>query len=323
MKKKLIAGIITFFISSFSSSYILVKTCSLDTRNTAIILLTIASLFLIAIHITSNVMLNQNILWVVSKALIIPEVIITCFLIVWKPFTALCEIIIIFASALILRYKSKSKCPSYSKVKRMIKYINANILLSSVILIPGICIMLPHITNSNNALITIRSHEISHTNEYCIEPNEWSKMTISQRTKFIENFIEAQAVELGMETIPNVEICYLPSPLYGSYTRENDLIIVNASIVQNYNAIQLVDTLSHELFHRYEHTLVEDYSNDLLSSDDLSDDAIKKIEGYSRDFDNYSPGGITEESYNNYYFQSVEIDSRAYAELTVSKYFNT
>ena len=271
-------------------------------------------------------MLKPNVLWTISKAFIIPEVITTCLLFIWKPFTAFIEITLVILSIVFScrSIQSKSKKRNLqSRIKRLMRGINVNILLSSIILTPGIFIMIPYLTNTNKSLVTIPSHNISQTTEYSIAPNKWNRMTTTQKTEFIYKFSEIQAVELNMETVPTIKIGYMPWALYGSYSRQDDLILINAGIVQENNAEQIVKIISHELFHRYEHTLVEDYSNGLLPSDNLSDDVIDRIEGYSRDFENYSPGGITEESYNKYYSQLCEIDARSYADLIARKYFNT
>ena len=322
MNTKVMNGIAVFTVSSAASTYIIAKTCSSDARNTALTVLTIATLVLAAVHIASSAMFKSNILWTASKAVIIPEVIITCILFIWKPAAAFLEITLVilfavFSCLSILRKASKTNLHS-----KIFKCINVNLLSASIILIPGLFIIMPYISNSK-PLISISSHDVSQSESYCTAPNHCKLTAASQKERFIKEFIETHAAELNMVTVPNVEICYLPGPLYGSYSRDSDLIIINASIVQEDNIRQLVNTASHELFHRYEHMLTEDYANGLLSSDTLSDDIIERIKSYSHDFQSYASAGITEGSYSEYYNQPCEIDARAYAEQTADNYFNT
>lgn len=325
MRKEVIKGIAAFTFSTVASSYILVRSCTFKTNNIAVSILALASLLLIALHISTTMIFKPNQMWFISKAIIIPEIISVCILLIWKPAIGFIEIaLVILSTAFCLRStKGKTKAKnSIIRIKRLLRGVNASITLCSLILIPSIIIMTPYLRNNGKALITIPTHEISHTNDYHI-PDKWSLITITQKTEFIEEFSEILASELNMDTVPSVKICYMPLVLYGSYSNEEDIILLNAGIVQDSDVKQIASTLSHEFFHRYQYTLVEDYSNGTLSDDNLSDDVIERINSYANEMSDYHPGGTSEESYEKYYTQACEVDARAYSEITVSKYFNT
>lgn len=326
MKKPFIVGFATLIVSTAASAYILSKSISFESYGIFTFILSFALFLIVALHISTTIVLKpNNALWTVARTLIIPEVITTCILLIWKPIAAFAEIgiasLVILYNCRLIHNKPMPK-NTKSKIKRLIRCINVNILLCSVILIPGVFIMVPHLTNSK-AMITIPSRNVSQTTEYNIAPSKWELITISQKTDFIEGFLETQAVQLNMDTIPNIEVAYIPQSIFGSYTQEEDLIILNAAIVQDSNAEQIVQTLSHELFHRCQHALVENFSNGTLPYDSLTDDQIERIKNYAYDFQNYKPGGINEESFNQYYNQPCEIDARAYAEQVVTRYFHT
>lgn len=325
MRKEVIKGIVAFTFSTVASSYILVRSCTFKTNNIAVSILALASLLLIALHISTTMIFKPNQMWFISKAIIIPEIISLCLLSIWKPVIGFIEIALVILSTAFSLRSSKGKTKAKNliiRIKRLLRGINASITLCSLILIPSIIIMTPYLRNSGKALITIPTHEISHTNDYHI-PDKWSLITITQKTEFIEEFSEILASELNMDTVPSVKICYMPLVLYGSYSNEEDIILLNAGIVQDSDVEQIASTLSHEFFHRYQYTLVEDYSNGTLSDDNLSDDVIERINSYAIEMSDYHPGGTSEESYEKYYTQACEVDARAYSEITVSKYFNT
>lgn len=203
MKKEVITGIVAFTFSTVASSNILVKSCTFETNNIAVSILALASLLLIALHISTTMIFKPNKMWFISKAIIIPEIISVCLLLIWKPAIGFIEIaLVILSTAFSLRStKGKTKAKiSIIMIKRLLRGINASITLCSLILIPSIIIMTPYLRNSGKALITIPTHEISHTNDYHI-PDKWSLITITQKTEFIEEFSEILASELNMDTV--------------------------------------------------------------------------------------------------------------------------
>lgn len=169
MRKEVIKGIAAFTFSTVASSYILVRSCTFETNNIAVSILALASLLLIALHISTTMIFKPNKIWFISKAIIIPEIINVCLLLIWKPSIGYIEIaLVILSAAFIFRLtKSKTKAKdSIIRIKRLLRGINASITLCSLILIPSIIIMTPYLRNSGKALITIPTHEISQTNDY-------------------------------------------------------------------------------------------------------------------------------------------------------------
>lgn len=325
MRKEVIKGIAAFTFSTVASSYILVRSCTFKTNNIAVSILALASILLIALHISTTMIFKPNKMWFISKAIIIPEIISVSLMLIWKPVIGSIEIALVILSAVFSFRSTKGRTKtknSIIRIKRLLRGINASITLCSLILIPSIIIMTPYLRNSSKALITIPTHEISQTNDYHI-PDKWSLITITQKTEFIEEFSEILASELNMDTVPSVKICYMPLVLYGSYSNEEDIILLNAGIVQDSDVKQIANTLSHEFFHRYQYTLVEDYSSGTLSDDNLSDDVIERIKSYANEMSDYHPGGTSEESYEKYYTQACEVDARNFAELVVQKYYST
>ncbi len=323
MKKFLITRVSIFFISVFASMYILVKSGIYETSSGCVYILAFSTIILMLVHISTTALLKNNIAWHISKASIIPEIIMTGILFTWKPSIAIVEFILIVIVTFYIcnaMFKVKNKNKMQITGKRVLRCINVNCLLYSLILLPGVVIMTPYLVG-NKPIIIIQSNNITTSTECNIPYNKWDSMTIAEKTYFVEDFIEHSSSSLLMDTSPNVHISYLPSVLCGSYSREDDCLLLNSTILKDDNLKQLINTLSHEMYHRFEYFLVEDYSNGSLDNNYLTDTMIDKIEIYKFELKNYKSAGISEESYDNYYNQVCESDARAYAEQIVNTYF--
>ncbi len=323
MKKDLITGTSIFFISAFLSIYILVKVGIYETSSNLIYVLALSIFAVTFIHMLTAAFLKKNIAWNISKATIIPEIIMTGILYIWRPSIAIVEsILIVIVTFYICHaiFKVKNKTKMQITGKRVLRCVNVNCVLHSLILVPGVVIMIPYLVG-NKPIIIIPSNNITTSTECTIPYNEWASMTISEKTDFVEDFIEHSSSSLLMDTSPNVHISYLPSGLCGSYSREDDCLLLNSTILKEDDLKQLINTLSHEMYHRFEYFLVEDYFNGHLDNNYLTNTMIDKIEIYKLELENYKSVGISEESYDNYYNQVCESDARAFAEKIVNTYF--
>lgn len=133
----------------------------------------------------------------------------------------------------------------------------------------------------------------------------WSVMDSPERTSAIKDLVKTVGKELGLNKIPELVISDdKKDDAYGSFNPEKNTITLNSNYFDN--PVELVDTITHELRHAYQHMRAE-----ALES---KEDALFKV-----NIDNYiSPlplpaGGCL--YFMDYLNQYVEVDARAFANL--------
>ena len=101
--------------------------------------------------------------------------------------------------------------------------------------------------------------------------------------------------------------------LYGAYESETGTIIINKELLENGTSAEVLNTLLHETRHAYQHAVKNAYEAIEESlGDDVKELLCFKLAGIYRDeFENYIGA---DKDFNAYYEQTVERDSREWAE---------
>ena len=137
---------------------------------------------------------------------------------------------------------------------------------------------------------------------------EWNGKDYSEMQEAISNLVKAIGEGLGLKDLPEIHITD-SGVQYGSYNYEFNTITLNKRYFNDPR--ELVDTISHELRHAYQHMKAE-YP---VTLEDMM---------YRVNFDNYiSPLVLPAGGYlffTDYYNQYVEVDARAFANI-ISEYF--
>ena len=156
----------------------------------------------------------------------------------------------------------------------------------------------------------------------------WAELSLEEKTEVLAAVIRVECRYFGMATAPSLKIAYLEDHTLGSYNRETDTVTLSYQYIVDENAsgYGVLETLLHELFHRYERVQTDllaairenpdlaEYQKLLLFSDAST---------YEYEFENYISGsdGSTY-SYLRYASQSVEVDAERYANnAIVSDYY--
>ena len=120
---------------------------------------------------------------------------------------------------------------------------------------------------------------------------------------------------LGLSNELNVGAANLREGLISYYYDQTHEIVIDIDSLMNDSSWQLLDSLTHEAFHSYEHRIVDAFN--------AADESIRKlrlfrnVDSYASEFDDYTSG---QEDFYHYYNQSCESDAREYAESAVSEY---
>lgn len=142
-----------------------------------------------------------------------------------------------------------------------------------------------------------------------ISEAEWECLNIKERIDLLSQIAANEAVELGLEKVPKIELCILPE-INGSYAEESSVIKIDIACLNNSSADKGVSLIAHELYHSYEHMLVS--GNTLLDANEAEKAVLYKFE-----FEHYTDAL---EDYSAYYSQKCEEDARAFGQKCAEIY---
>ena len=132
--------------------------------------------------------------------------------------------------------------------------------------------------------------------------NNWSDISIEEKTTLVEKYKNLVAESLGLEQVPEVAWLDESERAYGYYDASSNTVCLNRAYMNDPK--ELVNTIPHELRHAYQHMRAEKGESIL---DDL----------YKLNFENYiNPIPLADGKYlffTDYQDQLVEAEARAYA----------
>ena len=130
----------------------------------------------------------------------------------------------------------------------------------------------------------------------------WEQLSIREQKQAINKLADYNAGILGVEDKPRIIYYNAEDPCdFGGYSAKQNAIYINEYNI--HDAVETVDTISHEYRHKYQHERAEK----LETERDLE---------FKNSFDNYIRA---EDDYQDYKEQLVEADARAYAQIVKDK----
>lgn len=158
--------------------------------------------------------------------------------------------------------------------------------------------------------------------------SEWSSSTREEKIEAIEALATNEARYLGFETV-KVKIKSLPADTYGRSTHKD--IYINSDLVnQPFSGADVINTVAHESRHIYQRKLLEAMKTSrqcFISNDgSLKSNLLfyRELAQWKYEFENYIEGEDIEDFYDiqGYYYQTIEIDARAYADEAKEEYLD-
>lgn len=160
---------------------------------------------------------------------------------------------------------------------------------------------------TDNSLIKTNYDTIKNINE-----PYWSNLSEKEKLDVLQCVINVEATYLGLPAAPFLKADTLNPNTLGTYTHQTKTITISREHL-NSDAIEVLDTILHECYHSYQHSLCEAYA--------VVDDQYKDlrmfliIQDYKLNFSEYSRNGEA------YHSQIVEQTARWYASSSVDEYF--
>lgn len=148
-----------------------------------------------------------------------------------------------------------------------------------------------------------------------LREDSWAQMDVRERLGLLTQVSGIEAERLGIEP---VDVCADPMEWQklGSYEHTRRKVTLNLQRLVEEDAHTMLRVLTHEMYHAYQHALVEMYER--LEEDDRALRLFRETAIYRAEFSDYEDGM---ENFFAYYHQDCEQDSEAYAEKTVAEYY--
>lgn len=140
-------------------------------------------------------------------------------------------------------------------------------------------------------------------------PENWDKASVEERKQILQDYMDEVVKIYGLQDVkPRIiwdpDATYKESSItWGYYTHSRHTVTLNeqalSDSVASWDSYELLETVSHELRHAYQHEAV-DHPTDYMVSKDT-------IDKWDDNFDNYISSDTDYDGYRN---QPVEVDAR-------------
>lgn len=151
------------------------------------------------------------------------------------------------------------------------------------------------------------------------EEKKWAVLSKDDRMQALKELCEYEMNYLGITRDLQISFANLAGRhILGAASPENGIILIDENYLTEgskvYNARAAMNTIIHEIFHIYEHELME--LSEKLNDDEKKLLKFNSVNDYLLESENYISGTL---DYSGYYNQLLEKDSRAYAGLRVNE----
>lgn len=147
-------------------------------------------------------------------------------------------------------------------------------------------------------------------------PEQWEQLSTREKLDALQTLANMEACYLGLPHELNVRARSTAEDTAGHYEDGTHRITLSLSDLEDAPPEEVMDSLCHEVYHSYQHRLVDLYRS--LPGENRELRIFAAAEAYMEEFADYVSG---EENYENYYTQRCEQDARDYAEESVQLYF--
>lgn len=154
--------------------------------------------------------------------------------------------------------------------------------------------------------------------ETILEINNWSNLSDSEKTELVFKIGIIEMENLGIKKESGIVITAGEMDEYtmGYYSDQEKKIVINAKHISSDSAESNIKTIFHEVFHAYQHYLVDsvDFDSEIVKNSYYFIDARE----WKDNMENYIPA---ETDFDAYQAQPLEADARTYSETRAQEYF--
>ena len=160
--------------------------------------------------------------------------------------------------------------------------------------------------------------ETQDLNRLAVAMNDttWNEKSMKERADAVQTLVCVICGELGVEDYPAVKIEKMNDYTYALYREARNEITVNTKVL-NGKPEDIIETVSHETYHKYQHKIVALYNS--MDSEEKKLVLFDKAREYYSELGNYVSGEKDFEKYKN---QALESDAREFAQQETEKLLN-
>ena len=149
-----------------------------------------------------------------------------------------------------------------------------------------------------------------------LQEDIWKDLTAQERLNVLQTIADVERNYLGISNELTVGTANLSEELLGYYNDRTHEVIISMDSLLYDDVYEVLDTLCHEVYHSYQHRLVDAYVASDAQIQNLR--MFKNASYYLEEFSDYKSGT---ENFCSYYAQECESDAREYAESSVLDYY--
>ena len=146
----------------------------------------------------------------------------------------------------------------------------------------------------------------------------WLTLSDGEKVRVLQSIIDYEStVVLGISPIA-LEACEMEEYIAGRYSNTERKIMVSSACLKDYEAEDIIKVVLHETRHAWQFSMVELYRS-LSSSLDVQQlklNVLRDAKAYESNLLSYSKYDGTDETYDAYNNQAIEVDSDEWAERT-------
>ena len=149
-----------------------------------------------------------------------------------------------------------------------------------------------------------------------LQPEVWDELPMAERMDLLQTVANIERTYLGVPHELWVGAAELEDGVQGRYNSVTNQIALSLDHLAEDDVDDVLDTVLHECYHAYQHSLVELYGQSPERYRDLQ--LFSAAQDYAEEMADYQHGDG--DNFRAYYFQRMEQDARAYAEEGVADY---
>ena len=149
------------------------------------------------------------------------------------------------------------------------------------------------------------------------DEESWAALPMQKQLDVLQTVANIETRYLGLPHELNVGTASTEEDVRGYYVDATHEIVISIDAMQDEPPQELLETVCHEAYHGYEHSLVA--AAEGLDEETMNLRWFRKIDSYAKEFQNYKDGT---DDWFGYYGQVCEEDARSYAEEAVQDYYS-
>ena len=247
----------------------------------------------------------------------------------WTCVAAVCYVVLVGICYVRDRLLSRTRTGVWKCAFGCFMGVRTIVAFGMAVLLIGTCIgLLPMDTARQKETPTRSESDQTYRNQIIIQnidallllqQDVWRELDLGQRLEVLQIVSEMECANWG---IPQVKICALSmsEETLGAYEHGTQTVMLSLEHLAFDEPEDILDTLCHEVYHAYQHRLVDLYNS--LNAPERELALFRDVSDYAYEFDHYISGSDEGQTFESYINQKCEADSYAYASQAVSFYFD-